>query len=150
MLLINHLFICNTSRTQYLFYISNMIMLVISLLFISLFALIESVQQPPHHRKGHASPHQLRPSHKKDARSKRYGVSLSSITGFEKPMIPPRIINYDLPVNYDNPPSMADFNLMLDLPSRIDMLASNSTGTVVYKTPFNTNNPIQNTHYSMI
>ena len=43
---------------------------------------------------------------RKSARSskrhkKHYGVSLASVTGFEKPMIPPHIINYELPINRD-------------------------------------------------
>ena len=42
-----------------------------------------------------------------------YGVSLSSITGFEKPGIPPRIINFNLPRE-------SVINMNIDLPSLWD------------------------------
>lgn len=59
-----------------------------------------------------------------------YGVSLSSVTGYEKPMRPLQIINFDLPAMIDQiPPIMADFDLILDLPSGIDLFAER-TGLV--------------------
>ena len=77
-------------------------------------------------------PSSPRRSHRTTKKSHRrgghqlYGVSLSSITGFEKPIIPPKIINFDMPINYDQPP--ADYNeLALDLPSKIDLFGTNST-----------------------
>lgn len=64
----------------------------------------------------------------KAAGNQLFGVSLSSITGFEKPMIPPKIINFDMPINYNQPPT--DYNVLaLDLPSKTDIFPNNSTFT---------------------
>lgn len=46
-----------------------------------------------------------------------YGVSLSSITGFEKPMIPPHITNFDLL------PTNTSGLMNLDLPSKFPAAA---------------------------
>jgi transcription initiation factor TFIIIB Brf1 subunit/transcription initiation factor TFIIB len=49
-----------------------------------------------------------------------YGVSLSSITGFEKPMLPPTILDFNLPINYDQAPEINI--LQLDLPTNTTLL----------------------------
>lgn len=112
--------------------------ILITLLFSVLFAVCFALQGPSHHsRKSHKSHKKIRASqhHHKNANAKLYGVSLSSITGFEKPMLPPKIINYDLPVNYNEPPSMADLDLIMDLPSKIDLFATNATGSIIHFNP---------------
>lgn len=75
------------------------------------------------------SRHQSRRSHRKSNKrggNQLYGVSLSSITGFEKPMIPPNIINFDMPINYDHPP-VNHSSFTLDLPSKVDLFINNTT-----------------------
>ena len=77
--------------------------------------------------------------HRKSTRlSKRrhkqlYGVSLSSITGFEKPMVPPHIINNDLPINnISHKPTNVSGTMNLDLPSRITLLNETDQYFLIY------------------
>lgn len=70
--------------------------------------------------------HSLSKSVRSSRRHKHlYGVSLSSITGFEKPMIPPHIINYDLPTNTSG-------LMNLDLPSKFSSKDSDSDNFLIY------------------
>jgi hypothetical protein len=82
--------------------------------------------KPVHHR---SRRHHKKP-HRRVGNQQLYGVSLSSITGFEKPMIPPHIINFDLPIDYERPPVKNDI-FALDLPSKVDFFANNPKNTTV-------------------
>ncbi len=92
---------------------------ILFFIFAIILSFCESIRHPSTHQK-HSKSHK---SHKNI-----YGVSLSSITGFEKPMVPPRIINYDLPVNH------LEYEFGLELPSRtlttFDSTALNETHLV--------------------
>ena len=84
-----------------------------------------SVKRSTHRRKSHKS--SRRHKHKQ-----LYGVSLSSITGFEKPMVPPHIINYDLPINLDQRPTGTAGVMNLDLPSKFVPLNETDQSFLIY------------------
>lgn len=86
--------------------------------------------------------HQMHKEHRASRKSKKepkqhkyhkraeqkFGVSLSSITGFEKPMLPPTIIDFSRPINYNQAPEGEI--LQLDLPTNINMNAT-STALII-------------------
>lgn len=107
----------------------------ISIVLISLFLVSELVELKtlPYEK---TSLHR-RKSHRSSKRRKHlYGVSLSSITGYEKPMIPPHIIHYDLPINiHQRPQGQAPELLNLDLPRRFNAteeMVLNETAKAMY------------------
>lgn len=100
---------------------------ILSLLLLTFFALLSDALRPSSRHRTRPSGHHRKPHHKRG--NQLYGVSLSSITGFEKPMIPPRIINFDIPINYEQPPMDFGDLATLDLPSKVED-ATNSTLTI--------------------
>lgn len=108
---------------------SNMNSVLTSLILIlfAFFVFSDALKPAGQHRRSHKKVHKHGGHQKRQ--QQLYGVSLSSITGFEKPMIPPNIINFDIPINYERPPVNQDL-FTLDLPTKLDFLANNQTNPI--------------------
>ena len=102
---------------------------IIFIVVIATFSDATKPSKPPRSRRHHKKLHKHGLNH-----LQLYGVSLSSITGFEKPMIPPNIVNFDIPINYERPPIEPD-TFTLDLPTKEEFLANNRTNPVTTPIP---------------
>lgn len=115
----------------------NSLFTTLILILFAFFTFSDALKPAAQHRSRRSN----KKSHKHGGHHKQqqlYGVSLSSITGFEKPMIPPNIINFDIPINYERPPVNQDL-FTLDLPTKLDFLANNNTNSIteISTAPYN-------------